>query len=329
MCEFERQNADVSYLELFKPSMINRTHVGVFTQIWSQLTGMNSMMYYILYIFAMAGLEGDNLLVSSSIQYVINVCMTVPALLWVDRWGRRPTLILGAMGMLTFMFVNAGLMATYGHAAPPGGLGHIEAQSWVIKGPASKAVIASTYLFVAYVSLITPLRSNPLKRNKTKKKLTPTAPTPSPGAPSAGSTRPSCSPSASAAKPTPSAPPPTGPSTLRSATSSLPPSPTSPGKSTSSSASSAQPCVCTCSSCSPRQPARPSKTSKPSLPTRRAFRSLDARRGRPRMSSGVARRGSRLGLLMRRRLRMRTPLLCSMMRLRRFDLFLFFFYFLF
>jgi Sugar (and other) transporter len=40
MCEFERRNSDVSYLELFKPHMINRTHIGVFTQIWSQLTGM-------------------------------------------------------------------------------------------------------------------------------------------------------------------------------------------------------------------------------------------------------------------------------------------------
>ena len=47
MVEFERQNADVSYLELFKPHMINRTHIGVFVQIWSQLTGMNVMMYYI------------------------------------------------------------------------------------------------------------------------------------------------------------------------------------------------------------------------------------------------------------------------------------------
>lgn len=47
MCEFERQNADVTFLELLKPNMINRTHVGVFTQIWSQLTGMNVMMYYI------------------------------------------------------------------------------------------------------------------------------------------------------------------------------------------------------------------------------------------------------------------------------------------
>jgi MFS family permease len=47
MVEFERQNADVTYLELLKPNMINRTHIGVFTQIWSQLTGMNVMMYYI------------------------------------------------------------------------------------------------------------------------------------------------------------------------------------------------------------------------------------------------------------------------------------------
>ena len=43
MCEFERNNADATFLELFKPNMINRTHIGVFTQIWSQLTGMNVM----------------------------------------------------------------------------------------------------------------------------------------------------------------------------------------------------------------------------------------------------------------------------------------------
>jgi len=43
-CEFERQNKDVTYWELFSPKMINRTHIGVFTQIWSQLTGMNVMM---------------------------------------------------------------------------------------------------------------------------------------------------------------------------------------------------------------------------------------------------------------------------------------------
>jgi hypothetical protein len=38
--ESERRNSNVSYAELPKPNMINRLHIGVFTQIWSQLTGM-------------------------------------------------------------------------------------------------------------------------------------------------------------------------------------------------------------------------------------------------------------------------------------------------
>ncbi|KAI9883573.1 MAG: Structural maintenance of chromosomes protein 1, partial [Watsoniomyces obsoletus] len=148
-CEFERQNADVSFMELFKPNMINRTHIGVFTQIWSQLSGMNVLMYYITYVFLMAGLTGNVLLVSSSIQYVINVVMTVPALLYVDRWGRRWTLVIGGLLMQTWLYANAGLMADYGNPAPPGGVNGKAEASWVITGRPSKAVIACTYLFVA------------------------------------------------------------------------------------------------------------------------------------------------------------------------------------
>lgn len=97
----------------------------------------------------MAGLKGNSLLVSSSINYVINVFMTIPALLWVDRWGRRRTLLIGAFFMMTFMYIQAAVLATKGEPAPPGGLEGIEAQSWSITGPASKAVIACSYLFVA------------------------------------------------------------------------------------------------------------------------------------------------------------------------------------
>ena len=42
--ESEAKNA--SYLELLRPRMLNRTMIGVFTQIWSQLTGMNVMVSY-------------------------------------------------------------------------------------------------------------------------------------------------------------------------------------------------------------------------------------------------------------------------------------------
>ncbi|KAI5806989.1 high affinity glucose transporter [Geopyxis carbonaria] len=149
MVEFERNNADASFMELFKPNMINRTHIGVFTQVWSQLTGMNVMMYYITYVFKMAGLTGNNVLVSSSIQYVINVVMTIPALLFIDKFGRRPTFLIGSTLMMTWLFANGGLMASYGKPAPPGGIDGIPAASWIVHGPASKAIIACSYLFVA------------------------------------------------------------------------------------------------------------------------------------------------------------------------------------
>ncbi|KAG4433586.1 hypothetical protein IFR05_010933 [Cadophora sp. M221] len=147
--EFYSKNSDVTWTELFQPAMLNRVHIGAFTQIWAQLTGMNVMMYYITYVFAMAGLKGNNMLVSSSIQYIINVIMTIPALIWIDRWGLRPMFLIGALLMMTWLFINAGVMATYGHAAPKGGINGIAAESWVMSGAPAKVVIACSYLFVA------------------------------------------------------------------------------------------------------------------------------------------------------------------------------------
>ncbi|KAH0836037.1 High-affinity glucose transporter [Fonsecaea pedrosoi] len=148
-CESERNQPPSSYLELFKPKMLYRTHIGVFMQIWSQLSGVNVMMYYITYVFGMAGLSGNVNLYSSSITYVINMCMTLPALMWIDVWGRRWPLILESASMAVWMFLNAALMAGFGSPAPPGGVDHIPQQSWQIHGAASKALIASTFLFVA------------------------------------------------------------------------------------------------------------------------------------------------------------------------------------
>ncbi|KAL3953369.1 hypothetical protein ACCO45_013312 [Purpureocillium lilacinum] len=148
MCEFERRHSDVTYLDLFKKSMLNRTFIGLFTQIWSQLTGMNVMMYYIANIFSMAGYSGNAGLLSSSITYVVNVLMTIPALLWVDRWGRRPTLMIGSIFMTIWMFAAAGILAKYG-VIVPGGIDGVAAQSMKLSGAPAKALIAVTYLFVA------------------------------------------------------------------------------------------------------------------------------------------------------------------------------------
>jgi MFS family permease len=105
-------------------------------------------VYYISYVFGMAGYSGNANLLASSIQYVINVLMTVPALIWVDRWGRRPTLLIGAIFMALWMYANAGIMATYGTVVP-GGINGTPEESMSLSGPPAKALIACTYLFVA------------------------------------------------------------------------------------------------------------------------------------------------------------------------------------
>lgn len=167
MCEFERRHSDVTYLNLFKPQMINRTVIGLFTQIWSQLTGMNVMskfsftpleicplsltpasVYYVTNVFSMAGYRGNAGLLASSISYIVNVIMTVPALLFVDRWGRRGTLLVGSVLMATWMFANAGILAVYGEVVP-GGVDNVPAQSMRVTGAPATGLIACTYLFVA------------------------------------------------------------------------------------------------------------------------------------------------------------------------------------
>jgi MFS family permease len=104
-------------------------------------------MYYITYIFNMAGLTGNINLISSSIQYIINVGMTFPTLVYVDKWGRRPLLLFGCVIMALWLFLAGGLMGAYGE--PVAQIDGNSNLTWMVGGPASKAVIASIYMFVA------------------------------------------------------------------------------------------------------------------------------------------------------------------------------------
>lgn len=96
----------------------------------------------------MAGYSGDSNLLASSIQYIINVFMTIPALLWMDRWGRRNTILVGAALMAALMYANAGIMAVHG-VVVPGGINGVPEESMKLSGGAAKGLIACTYLFVA------------------------------------------------------------------------------------------------------------------------------------------------------------------------------------
>lgn len=96
----------------------------------------------------MAGYSGNANLLASSIQYIINVVMTVPALIWMDKWGRRWPLMIGAFLMAVWMFTNAGLMGGTGEVVL-GGVDGVPQQSMLVSGAPAKGLIACTYLFVA------------------------------------------------------------------------------------------------------------------------------------------------------------------------------------
>ncbi|KAF8429683.1 general substrate transporter [Tirmania nivea] len=142
---FDREVAISSYSALVQPKMAKRVLLGMSIQMWSQLCGMNVMMYYIVYVMKGAGVEDP--LLTASIQYIINVAMTVPAILWMDRWGRRPTLLLGSFGMMTWLFISGAIQGAYGQPNTEAG----SEVTWILvnKSQQAKAIVACSYLFVA------------------------------------------------------------------------------------------------------------------------------------------------------------------------------------
>ena len=104
-------------------------------------------MYYIVFIMRGAGIADE--LLTSSIQYIINVVMTLPAILYLDKFGRRPALLVGSFLMMTWLFTTGALQASYGVPNPDKTDKDI---SWVVPkehSAVSKAIVACSYLFVA------------------------------------------------------------------------------------------------------------------------------------------------------------------------------------
>lgn len=143
------KSEQVTYLDLFRKKYLARTLTAVSAQIEQQLSGINVTMYYVVYIFNMAGFTGNTNLIASSIQYVLNLACTVPALFLLDRVGRRPVLITGAILMMAFQFGIGGLLATYSvHVDLVDGNTAIRIRIPEDQRPAAHATIAMCYLFV-------------------------------------------------------------------------------------------------------------------------------------------------------------------------------------
>jgi MFS transporter, SP family, sugar:H+ symporter len=104
----EEELSSGSYLDCFRASdnrLRFRVLSGILLQVFQQLTGINFIFYFGTTFFTNAGIRNPFLI--SIATSTVNVCMTLPGLWGVERFGRRRLLLVGAVGMTICEFLVA------------------------------------------------------------------------------------------------------------------------------------------------------------------------------------------------------------------------------
>ena len=73
--------------------------VGILLSVFQQFVGINVALYYAPRIFESMGAAKDASMLQTIIMGLVNVVFTVVAIMTVDKWGRKPLLIIGSIGM--------------------------------------------------------------------------------------------------------------------------------------------------------------------------------------------------------------------------------------
>lgn len=83
--------------------------VGIMLSVFQQAVGINAVLYYAPRIFGDMGMT--NPMVNTVVMGVVNILFTLVAIFTVERWGRKPLLITGSIGMAAGAF---GVAVTFG-----------------------------------------------------------------------------------------------------------------------------------------------------------------------------------------------------------------------
>ncbi|KAK5113503.1 hypothetical protein LTR62_003372 [Meristemomyces frigidus] len=103
-----------SWADLFKSGCWRRTHVGVGIMFFQQFVGINALIYYSPTLFATMGLNHSMQLIMSGVLNITQLLGVTTSVWTMDRFGRRPLLLLGSMVMFLSHVVIAGLVGGYG-----------------------------------------------------------------------------------------------------------------------------------------------------------------------------------------------------------------------
>ena len=93
--------------------------IGIILSVFQQFVGVNVVLYYAGNIFRNMGNSVDSSMIQTIIVGIVNLVFTVLAIFTVDRFGRKPLMIIGGLGMavsmtalgFSFYFGNLGIAA--------------------------------------------------------------------------------------------------------------------------------------------------------------------------------------------------------------------------
>lgn len=88
-----------SLAQLLEPGMRAALGIGIALAVLQQVTGINVFLYFASEIFKKMGSEVYVAMFKQVVVGAVNVAFTVVAIRTVDRWGRKPLMLLGSAGM--------------------------------------------------------------------------------------------------------------------------------------------------------------------------------------------------------------------------------------
>lgn len=103
----EGQDHGMKLKDLFRPALTLVISIGVVVAILQQITGINSVFFYAPMIFEQTGIGTDAAFIQAILVGLTNLVFTILAMLTIDRFGRRPLLSIGVMGIALSMFLLA------------------------------------------------------------------------------------------------------------------------------------------------------------------------------------------------------------------------------
>lgn len=125
------------YKQIFRNrDSFKRVSVAVGVMVAQQWSGIDGIIYYTPIIFRSLGLTSStSSLLATGITGVLNVLTTIPAVLVIDKVGRKPLLYCGSLGMMATMVIVAVLVSQF-------------QDDWVTHSTAGWACVVMIWLYI-------------------------------------------------------------------------------------------------------------------------------------------------------------------------------------